>query len=338
MRIELTDIKGSKISVSRNPKILRNIDTSDLPDSDYISEFKKRYEKKDIKEFFTLDYIVKVYPENNNSPVFYPAFENNEERIDLRLFSNKKDAETAQIKSVKIFYEKLFVSELKNLQKQINLQIKKPEYFSYTAGKKKIENGIYESLKNRFFLKNIKEKNEFLKYADEIKKNKSLISAAQGKKDKTEVVIEKYHNLITFLNSLEKKYINTKLILEIIRDCRKNANSIVPSNFYRLYSDDELENLPRYLDALKIRAERGIAGPGKDALKNKIILKFQNRLNTLLNELDENSSQEKRKATEAFFWDIEELKISVFAQEIKTKYPVSEKKLAKKFTDISKMV
>ncbi|MGM0419277.1 MAG: DUF3418 domain-containing protein, partial [Thermodesulfobacteriota bacterium] len=236
------------------------------------------------------------------------------------------------------FYEKLFAVELKNLKKQIKLQIKKPEVFSHTAGKEKIENGIYESVKNRIFLKNIREKNEFLKYADKIKKNKSLITAAETKKDKTVVVIEKYHNLITFLNSLEKKYINTKLILEIIRDCRKNANSIVPSNFYRLYSDDELENLPRYLEALKIRAERGIAGPGKDALKNKIILKFQNRLNILLNELDENSSEEKRKATEAFFWDIEELKISVFAQEIKTKHPVSEKKLEKRFSDIAKMV
>jgi len=38
----------------------------------------------------------------------------------------------------------------------------------------------------------------------------------------------------------------------------------------------------------------------------------------------------KKKAIEEYFWLIEEYKVSIFAQELKTAFPVSEKKLDKK--------
>jgi ATP-dependent helicase HrpA len=124
----------------------------------------------------------------------------------------------------------------------------------------------------------------------------------------------------------------------MINDCMKSSKNLVTQNFYRIYSTDELANIPRYLSAIRLRVERGISNPSKDSQKNSVVKKFQSRLETLLDELNEQSSFEKRKETESFFWDIEELKISIFAQELKTKYPVSEKKLEKKFVDIAKMI
>ena len=40
---------------------------------------------------------------------------------------------------------------------------------------------------------------------------------------------------------------------------------------------------------------------------------------------------------EDFFWMVEEFKVSVFAQELKTPYPVSEKRLQKKLKEIERM-
>jgi ATP-dependent helicase HrpA len=48
-------------------------------------------------------------------------------------------------------------------------------------------------------------------------------------------------------------------------------------------------------------------------------------------------SDEKRKALEALFWLIEEYKVSVFAQELKTAIPVSKKRLEEKFAQIMRM-
>ena len=45
---------------------------------------------------------------------------------------------------------------------------------------------------------------------------------------------------------------------------------------------------------------------------------------------------EKKTMVEEFFWMIEECKVSLFAQELKTPYPVSPKKLNQLMEDIEK--
>ena len=50
------------------------------------------------------------------------------------------------------------------------------------------------------------------------------------------------------------------------------------------------------------------------------------------------ASREKREALEEFRWMIEEFKVSLFAQELKTLFPVSEKRLEKKLKEIERMV
>ena len=50
------------------------------------------------------------------------------------------------------------------------------------------------------------------------------------------------------------------------------------------------------------------------------------------------ATEEKRKAIEEFFWLIEEYKVSLFAQELKTSIPVSPKRLDKKLKEIERMV
>jgi ATP-dependent helicase HrpA len=49
-------------------------------------------------------------------------------------------------------------------------------------------------------------------------------------------------------------------------------------------------------------------------------------------------TNEKQNALEELFWMIEEYKVSVFAQELKTSSPVSEKRILSKFAEISVMV
>jgi ATP-dependent helicase HrpA len=50
------------------------------------------------------------------------------------------------------------------------------------------------------------------------------------------------------------------------------------------------------------------------------------------------ASEEKLRALEEFRWMIEEYKVSVFAQEIKTAFPISRKRLEKKVQEIERIV
>ncbi len=58
----------------------------------------------------------------------------------------------------------------------------------------------------------------------------------------------------------------------------------------------------------------------------------------MVQSLTSDTSVEKRRAVEDLFWMIEEYKVSVFAQEIKTTAPVSPKRLEEKFGEIERMV
>lgn len=338
MRIELTDAKGSRIKVSRNPLILKTIDNSNLPDSKKITKFKNDFQKQDIKEFQTIPKIVKVYPDMPNSPVFYPGYQAVDNSINLKLFKTKQEADNSNISGVKEFYLRKFPTEIKNLKKQVKLKNINKNLFSLFQKKEDIEKGLFDSIINEVFCKNIKDEAEFTEYADKVKAERRLNFLTQEKMENTISTLENYFETMEFLKSLEAKYFSTKLILELILDCQKNLREIVPLNFYSLYSKDEIARLPKYIKALQIRSQRGIAGPAKDSQKRKTIEKLQAKLKILLGELSENSSNEKKNLIEEFFWDIEELKVSVFAQELKTSYPVSEKKLEKKFMEIAKMI
>jgi ATP-dependent helicase HrpA len=66
--------------------------------------------------------------------------------------------------------------------------------------------------------------------------------------------------------------------------------------------------------------------------------KFNQSLNELVKGLNLRTSEEKRETIEEFFWLIEEYKVSIFAQELKTPFPVSKKRLDKKLNEIKRMV
>ena len=75
----------------------------------------------------------------------------------------------------------------------------------------------------------------------------------------------------------------------------------------------------------------------KDRAKSHDIQMFTESLNQLLKELSPSTSKEKKAAIEAYFWLIEEYKVSVFAQELRTSVPVSKKRLKEKLREIERM-
>jgi len=91
------------------------------------------------------------------------------------------------------------------------------------------------------------------------------------------------------------------------------------------------------MKALEIRARRAVVDFEKDRAKADDIQIFTKSLNQLLKGLSPTTSKEKKAAIEAYFWLIEEYKVSIFAQELKTSVPVSKKRLKEKLKEIERM-
>jgi ATP-dependent helicase HrpA len=102
---------------------------------------------------------------------------------------------------------------------------------------------------------------------------------------------------------------------------------------------ERLRHYPRYLKAVGIRLDRLALDPGKDAVKSAKVLPWVRRLEALTERWapaapEARPAPERRAALEALRGALEEYRISVFAQEMKTLEPVSEARLAKRFAEL----
>jgi len=116
------------------------------------------------------------------------------------------------------------------------------------------------------------------------------------------------------------------------RDAVKPANIwaeelewLVPGNFLTVVPFAQLAHLPRYLKALAMRMERAKLNPLKDRERVQQIAPYIARLKTL--QANPPGSLAARAQSEEFRWMVEEFKVSLFAQELGTAFPVSPKRL-----------
>jgi ATP-dependent helicase HrpA len=97
----------------------------------------------------------------------------------------------------------------------------------------------------------------------------------------------------------------------------RDLTALVPPQFLRTTPFAQLAHLPRYLKALKLRAERARKNPGKDAERSAQLAPYLAVLDKVRD----------REGGESFRWLVEEFRVSLFAQELGTAEPVSVVKL-----------
>ncbi|MCE2944324.1 MAG: ATP-dependent RNA helicase HrpA [Xanthomonadaceae bacterium] len=107
-------------------------------------------------------------------------------------------------------------------------------------------------------------------------------------------------------------------------DLRAQLAGLVHPSFVRDTPPEAFNELPRYLKALALRAERALRDPTRDQQRMLEVQPFAKALD---------DARRRGIALEAGWqalrWDLEELRVSLFAQELGTKRPVSAKRLAK---------
>ena len=136
-------------------------------------------------------------------------------------------------------------------------------------------------------------------------------------------------------------YHQIKQLLKTLSPIQKRSESIFVSRMNFLIHNefiistpsDTFSHLPRYLKALIIRIEKYPSRADKDALMQKDIDRIQQLLGERLKPYVSKKITPP-KALKDFQWLIEELHVSLFAQDLKTAYPVSLKRLEKALDDI----
>ena len=101
--------------------------------------------------------------------------------------------------------------------------------------------------------------------------------------------------------------------------------ALLPRSFLDAIPFERLPEFPRYLKALLTRAERAALNPLKDRQRAQQAAPYLQALTQL--QAAPPNSQAARQCLEDFRWMIEEFKVSLFAQELGTAFPISAKRL-----------
>jgi ATP-dependent helicase HrpA len=122
-----------------------------------------------------------------------------------------------------------------------------------------------------------------------------------------------------------RKIKDTKNAPDATADCAQQLNRLVPKKFLQATPWERLQHLARYLKAITLRLDKYRADPARDATRMNELRPQEQRYWRLVAE--RKGAVDERMLE--FRWLLEELRVSFFAQELKTPQPVSVKRLDK---------
>jgi ATP-dependent helicase HrpA len=112
------------------------------------------------------------------------------------------------------------------------------------------------------------------------------------------------------------------------RDIRSQLELLIVPDLALSVELDKLEQYPRYLRAAQTRLARAISDPRKDADKLAPFAPIWAAF------LDRRSRVRDQQAARALYWELEELRVAIFAPELKPAFPVSVAAVARRLEQL----
>jgi len=127
-----------------------------------------------------------------------------------------------------------------------------------------------------------------------------------------------------------RKVKESKNALEACADAQQQLQRLIPKHFLLATPWERLQHLARYCKAITLRLDKYRADPARDATRLSELRPLEQRYWRLVAE--RKGAVDERMAE--FRWLLEELRVSFFAQELRTPQPVSVKRLEKAWTQL----
>jgi len=127
-----------------------------------------------------------------------------------------------------------------------------------------------------------------------------------------------------------RKIKDTKNAPDATADATQQLQRLLTPRFVADTPWAQLQHLPRYLKAITLRLEKWRADPARDAQRLAELKPLEQRFWRLVAE--RKGAQDTR--LQEFRWLLEELRVSLFAQELRTPQPVSVKRLEKAWAQL----
>ncbi|MGD1152495.1 MAG: ATP-dependent RNA helicase HrpA [Syntrophales bacterium] len=337
VRFAVVDDRGQELTASRDiSRLQKNIIAE--AQSNAFDKARKSWEKTCVTtlDFWYLPDAIALESGGQLEGYAYPGLEAAAGCVNIRLYKDKHGAEVLHKKGVAALYKIYFKDELKYLKKAISLKGDMKQWADSLRGARSVESAILDKLAHDLFSENIRSRDAFIRHAEDIRGR--ILPHGQDMVNRCEPAIKSYYDTSTYLKNLENANSANKPALDYLSYLREEMNQLMPSDFLMHYDSERLIHVMRYLKAICIRAERGMVHLDKAFARIREVNIFSDNLEFMINSVSAGASEEKLNLIEEYRWMIEEYKVSLFAQELKTVFPVSKKRLEKKKQEIERII
>ncbi len=257
----------------------------------------------------------------------YPALEDNIDSVSIKLF----DTEQAATISHRAGVCRLMRFELKEQLKQLQKNL--PNFTQYAL---QLRNVMDADALREDILSAIADR-AFVGEDDLPRSNDAFMVLKQRAKTRLPAVRDAITRLVVAVAS-EYHMLSAKRAEmpakanRLSKDMESQTNYLLYKNCFSQTPWEYLQHLPRYLKALRLRIEKQPANPDRDGKHAASVGEYWDKWKTEMEKQSKEGSVSPELAS--FRWLIEELRVSLFAQELKTPFPISLKRLEKAWSEM----
>ena len=332
MNFKLVDDKGQLLEQSRDLDHLKKhwaeeaaSSFQSIPDSEYEQQGITRWTFGDLPAQISLQ-------QNGLEITAYPALIDQGEHVDLTLLDTAKQAQ----QQTHLGLRKLFLlseadivkylrKQLPNIQQMCMHYVSVPSNPLYPINSQKspceqLKTDLIHLAFDHCFIKGYPTISSQKEFEQRLQANRSeLINTANNLAQQIAKALSEYHAIAKRLSS------NIPLTsINAVKDIKSQLSSLIYHGFTHQTPDEALKRLPLYLQAIGQRLDKLLSDPMRD---RQWMAEVQPHWQRYHSHASDHTSQELQH----YRWMIEEFRVSLFAQGIKTAYPISAKRLEKQW-------
>ncbi len=338
MRYEL--IGENTDLVSRKKAILHGDHGGDVLRSQELMDVRRKYEQQNISHacFTSLPRRIPVHDKEGNLAGFaYPGLDVDKSgSVQLVIYTDLEKCHARTTKGLLALYRSHFVKRLSPFKKDFALPRSHWALYEGLAGHDEINQHIFTYILLEIFKCKagiIPDAGQFESVVKEVKEQGVYVL---GSPILAQIVslLQERRSTLDAIAAIERQGAGKAMGIsaDTCLEFREAVGRFFPPHFLAGMDLERLVNIPRYLKGMVLRLERMLHDPAKDRKKMQEVLPF-------MKDLAEGQqgmalSPEAKAGLYEFSDMLEEFKISIFAQELKTRYPISAKRLHKKWQEI----
>jgi ATP-dependent helicase HrpA len=342
MRVAVVDPEGRELAASRNIEVLRRAGAvAFVPEQSADWKAARAQWEKEGLESWDFGPLPESIPVGMFMTA-YPGLEPGEKGVSIRLFKTEGEALASHVKGVEALLAARFGRDVDFLRRYLVVFEEYGTPALYFGGGEAVEKALLDNIKREIFRKNIRSGEEFEAYAGTVMR--SLFEKSHALRETVFKIFEAYLKTRQAIQEVEQAAGSGRAAASLGREVKEELETLVPRNFLDVYPLDRLVHIPRYLEALRIRLGRGMVDFKKDRKKAEQARPFIEALRRFgraglpakgrAGTKPPQDSPEQKRLVDEYRWMVEEFKVSLFAPELRTAFPISPKRLALKVKEL----